>query len=104
MNRITYTKNDLIDKISQSHNLSKAETSVMINIVLSSMTDTLINSHPGYRLEIRNFGVFEVHVAKAREKARNPRTQELVKVPARKRIKFKPGKKLSRYLKVEWKS
>lgn len=43
------------------------------------------------RLELRNFGVYEVKERKAR-KARNPRTGEEVIVPERKSITFKSGK------------
>ena len=45
------------------------------------------------RIELRNFAVFEVVTRKAR-KARNPRTGEAVSVPAKRVVKFKPGKKL----------
>jgi Bacterial nucleoid DNA-binding protein len=43
------------------------------------------------RLELRNFGVYEVKTRKPR-KARNPRTGQEVMVPARKSVTFKGGK------------
>jgi integration host factor subunit beta len=42
------------------------------------------------RIELRNFGVFEVQERKAR-KARNPRTGERVTVPKKRVVSFKPG-------------
>ena len=42
------------------------------------------------RIELRNFGVFEVRRRKPR-KARNPRTGNAVEVPARVVVTFKPG-------------
>ena len=42
------------------------------------------------RVELRNFGVFEVRRRKPR-KARNPRTGERVSVPAKLVVTFKPG-------------
>ena len=42
------------------------------------------------RIELRNFGVFEVKQRKPR-KARNPRSGEPVFVPAKLAVKFKPG-------------
>jgi nucleoid DNA-binding protein len=45
------------------------------------------------RIELRNFGVFEVRQRKPR-KARNPRTGEQVKVPARRVVTFKPGRQM----------
>jgi nucleoid DNA-binding protein len=45
------------------------------------------------RIELRNFGVFEVKRRRAR-KARNPRTGEKVNVPARMVVAFKPGREM----------
>jgi hypothetical protein len=45
----------------------------------------------GQRVEFRDFGVFEVKVRRARS-AHNPRTLEKVMVPARRTVKFKPGR------------
>tara|TARA_B100000029_G_C17381217_1_gene889790 strand:- start:146 stop:460 length:315 start_codon:yes stop_codon:yes gene_type:complete len=104
MKKVTYTKNDIINSISNDNNISYSESAVMVNMVIDSITNSLKNSLPNCRLEIRNFGIFEVNLAKPRLKARNPKTQEIVKVPSRRRIKFKPGKILSEHLKKEWKS
>ena len=45
------------------------------------------------RIELRNFGVFEVKMRAAR-KARNPRTGGQVEVPAKFVVTFKPGKEM----------
>ena len=45
------------------------------------------------RIELRNFGVFEVKKRKAR-KARNPRTGDKVEVPPKCVVTFKPGKEM----------
>jgi len=47
------------------------------------------------RLELRDFGVFEVYAVKAR-KARNPRTGVEVMVPEKRRIRFKAGKAMGK--------
>ena len=60
MKKITYTKNDIIHSISNDNNISYSESALMVNMVLDSMTDSLKNSLPNCRLEIRNFGVFEI--------------------------------------------
>ena len=54
-------------------------------------------------IELRNFGIFEVKPTKAKPKARNPRTNEEIFVPAHRKIMFKPGKNLKTELKKEWK-
>ena len=51
------------------------------------------------RIEVRNFGVLEVKPTKAKPRARNPRTNEEVYVPAHKKSHFKPGKLLKQRLK-----
>ena len=51
------------------------------------------------RVEVRNFGVIESKPAKAKPKARNPRTNEEIFVPAHKKTHFKPGKLLKEHLK-----
>ena len=45
------------------------------------------------RIELRNFGVFEVK-ARAPRKARNPRTGDKVYVPSKNVVTFKPGKEM----------
>ena len=51
------------------------------------------------RIEVRNFGVLESKPTKAKPKARNPKTNEEIFVPAHKKTRFKPGKILKDYLK-----
>jgi len=50
------------------------------------------------RIEIRNFGLLEVKKAKPKPSARNPRTGEIIYVPARRKTHFKPGKILKQKL------
>ena len=58
--------------------------------LLDAIVDTLIEVG---RIELRNFGVFEVKLRKAR-KARNPRTGDKVDVPPKHVVTFKPGKEM----------
>ena len=59
-------------------------------MTFDGITQTLVEEG---RIELRNFGVFEVKKRKPR-KARNPRTGEKVKVPARLVVTFKPGREM----------
>ena len=52
------------------------------------------------RIELRDFGVFEVKKTKAKPKARNPRTNETVFIPSRRKTHFKPSKKLKKLVKA----
>ncbi len=48
----------------------------------------------GNTLELRNFGVFELHLRKEKKKARNPKTGKMVSVPEHSVVYFRAGKHL----------
>ena len=98
----THTKSDLIDLVSNSLDLPKDKIKLIVNVVLDSMNDIFMKNQSNIRLEIRNFGVFEIKKTKPKPKARNPKTNEIIYVPSRRKISFKPGKELSLKLKEEW--
>ena len=102
MPKSNFTKKDLIDAIYEKIDLPKSKIKIIIDIFLDSMTDIFKKDQSNTRLEIRNFGVFEVKPTKAKPKARNPKTNQVVYVPSRRKISFKPGKELSEKLKEEW--
>jgi len=85
------TKNQLIDAIHEkSTGLNKLQVAEVVDAVIEAMTMALAQ---GGKVEIRGFGSFTVKQRKAR-KARNPKTGELVEVPAKRVPHFKPGKEL----------
>ena len=98
----THTKNDLINLVSNSLDLPKDKIKMIVELVLDSMSDIFMKNQSNIRLEIRNFGVFEIKKTKPKPKARNPKTNEVIYVPSRRKISFKPGKELSLKLKKEW--
>lgn len=81
------TKKELTKTIAEAVGLSVAAATEIAQRVLDWIIDTLVEEG---RIELRNFGVFEVVKRKAR-RARNPKTGETVMVPARKMVRFKPG-------------
>ena len=95
----TYTKKDLINKVSYKLNMNYEESKIITDCVLDSFQEFFTNTSGKNRLEIRNFGVFNVLLMKERTNARNPRTKESVIIPERKKIVFKPGKKIKEILK-----
>ncbi len=101
MKKITYTKNDMIKRISSDNNISIDESRVMLEAVLDTFKQYFLKSDKNFRIEIRNFGVFEIKPTKPRNKARNPKTLKLFKVPARRRLTFKPGKDIKMELNKE---
>ena len=81
------TRKDIARMIAEEFGL----TQIQINQIVHKLFDAIVNTlaEEG-RVELRNFGVFEVRRRKAR-KARNPRTGEKVIVPEKRAIAFKPG-------------
>ena len=98
----TYTKMDIVRTVSDKLNISEVKTKEMVESVLDTMTDMLTEDRSNTRIELRNFGVFEVKPTKAKPRARNPRANVEVFVPPRRKVHFKAGKKLRDVLKQEW--
>src|SRR5271166_5656032 len=84
------TKKAMAKAIAEEMGLNQLQTMQIIQKVFDGITETLVQEG---RIELRNFGVFEVKKRKPR-KARNPRTGEKVMVPARMVVTFKPGREM----------
>ena len=94
----TVTKKKLIQNISQKRGMHPNDVRSVIQEFLDAMTDTL--SH-GDRLEFRDFGVFEV-VQRKQKIGRNPKNAAVpILIPARKAVKFTPGKKMRKLIDVK---
>jgi integration host factor subunit beta len=81
------TRKEIVRSISEELDLSQMETKQIVQMVFDAILHTLVEVG---RVELRNFGVFEVKRRGAR-KARNPRTGEKVFVPEKLVVTFKPG-------------
>src|SRR5215471_17067914 len=86
----TVTKKEIVKQISDRIGLTQLKTKEIVQQTFDAIVDTLIEAG---RIELRNFGVFEVKQRKAR-KARNPRTGDKVDVPPKNVVTFKPGKEM----------
>ena len=84
------TKKEIVKEISEKLGLTQLKTKEIVQKTFDSIIDTLLEER---RIELRNFGVFEVKLRKPR-KARNPRTGERVDVEAKYVVTFKPGKEM----------
>ena len=91
----TITKKDLAQSVGDAVNCRNSLALKMVDSLFEVMRETLMD---GNRIEIRGFGVLEVKDTKPKPAARNPRTGELVYVPARRKTHFKPGKQLKESL------
>lgn len=84
------TKKEMAQAIADDMGLRQSQVLEIVQRVFDSITDALVREG---RIELRNFGVFEVKTRKPR-KGRNPRTGESVQVPARRVVTFKPGREM----------
>ncbi len=83
------TKRDLVMRIADETGLIQQDVYAVIQKTLDYIVDSL---DEGETVEFRNFGVFEVRERKQRI-GRNPnKPEDVVTIPARKVVKFKPGK------------
>ncbi|GAB5516957.1 HU family DNA-binding protein [Rhodopirellula baltica] len=82
------TKKEIVRVISEELGLTQQETKEVVQRTFDSIVETLVREG---RIELRNFGVFEVKPRAAR-KARNPKTGQQVDVPEKYVVTFKPGK------------
>jgi nucleoid DNA-binding protein len=71
-------------------NLTQLATKELVQWTFDAIIETLVSDG---RIELRNFGVFEVKQRKPR-KARNPRTGERVDVASKNVVTFQPGKEM----------
>lgn len=95
---MTYTKRDLVRRISERMDIPMVQAEPWVDAVIDSLRDTLMEANPTCRIEIRDFGVFEVKMTKAKPKARNPKTNEVIYVPEHRKTHFKPSKLLKEFL------
>lgn len=95
---MTYTKRDLVRRISEKMDIPMVQAEPWVDAVIESLRDTLMEASPTCRIEIRDFGVFEVKMTKAKPKARNPKTNEVIYVPEHRKTHFKPSKLLKEFL------
>lgn len=71
-----------------------------VTAVIDAMGELMLEADPEVRIELRDFGVFEVKKTKAKPKARNPKTNETVYIPSRRKTHFKPSKRLKNVLQM----
>jgi integration host factor subunit beta len=84
------TKKEIVKQIADELDETQLLTKKIVQMAFAAIVDTLVTDED-HRIELRNFGVFEVKLRKPR-KARNPRTGDKVDVPAKCVVTFKPGK------------
>src|SRR5213593_2201461 len=88
---MTLTKRDLVVRISAETGMVQQQVLDVVQRTLNCIAEGLAK---GQKVELRNFGVFDVKIRKARI-GRNPNAPETdVPIPERSVVKFKPGKEM----------
>jgi nucleoid DNA-binding protein len=94
---MSVTKNDMVIEIAKKTGIEQQKVKQIVQMTLDGIIEILAIEQ---RIELRNFGVFEVRTRKAR-KARNPRTGDEVMVPSKKVVSFKAGKIMEERVEAE---
>jgi nucleoid DNA-binding protein len=81
------TKKDIILKVSDDTNIKQIDVKRVVQKTFDCIVEALVR---GEKIELRNFGVFKIKQRKSRT-GRNPRTGQVVPVPPKKVVIFKPG-------------
>lgn len=90
------TKKEIVRTISDEIGLTQLKTKEIVQKTFDAIIDALVSDG---RIELRNFGVFEVKKRAARN-ARNPKTGDQVQVPEKYVVTFKPGKEMEHRVKL----
>ena len=91
--RMKMTKAEIIENIHEKSGISRKEIHGVIDAFFNEVKDALTEDRV---VELRGFGTFEVRTRKGREKARNPKTGEIVPVKTHGVTVFRPGKELKK--------
>ena len=88
-------KVDIVNKVSTNASITKVKAEIAVDAVFEAMR---VSMERGELIELRGFGVFQVKETRPKPAARNPRTGQIIYVPARRKTHFRPGKLLKEEL------
>ena len=85
------TKAEIVERISENTKVSKKDIHAIVDYFFAEVKGALTTDRT---VEFRGFGTFEIRTRKGRERARNPKTGETVRVQNHGVVVFRPGKEL----------
>ncbi|MFH2139129.1 MAG: HU family DNA-binding protein [Candidatus Omnitrophota bacterium] len=89
------TKKDIVLKIASETKMKQQDIKKIVQKTLDTIIESLVNDKT---VELRNFGIFKVKSRRGRT-GRNPRTGQVVPVPPKKVVVFKPGLEMKKLVK-----
>lgn len=91
MPRGKITKATIVDNIVNETGLPRKDVQNVVNQTIDQLKAAIALNQI---IELRGFGTFEIRFRKGKERARNPRTGQIVKVENHGVVVFRPGKEL----------
>ena len=86
-----FTKADIVDAIYNKTGTNRKDIRDVVDLFIEEIKAALISRKV---IELRGFGTFEIKVRKGRQKARNPKTGEILSVNSHGVVAFRPGRDL----------
>ena len=93
-----YIKKDIIKRASYKLHMSHNDCKIITDCFFEILEQMITENKDSINIEVRNFGVFNVFKTKERHNARNPKTKEKVIKKKKKKIVFKPSKRVKQKL------
>jgi integration host factor subunit beta len=76
-------------------NLSRSDLEIIIDTICQNINLSL---KKGEKIELRGFGTFFIKKIKEKHSARNPKTEELIYIPEKNKVRFKASKFLKKFI------
>ena len=86
-----FTKTEIVDAIYNKTGTSRKEIRDVVDLFINEIKTALVSQRI---IELRGFGTFETRIRKGRQKARNPKTGEILSVNSHGIVAFRPGLEL----------
>ena len=86
-----FTKADIVDAVYEKTGMTRKEVAAVVDLVINEIKAALMDRGV---IELRGFGTFEIKMRKARLRARNPKTGEIISVRSHGNVTFRPGREL----------
>ena len=88
-----FAKADIVDAIYNKIGVDRKEIRDIVDLFIVELKAALVSNKV---IELRGFGTFEIKTRKGRQKARNPKTGEIISVNSHGIVAFRPGRDLKR--------
>ena len=87
------TKAEIVDAIYNKTGTSRKEIRDVVDLFIDEVKTAIVSRNV---IELRGFGTFEIKIRKGRQKARNPKTGEIISVNSHGIVAFRAGRELKR--------